>query len=103
MPPRQTKNLSSRCGDTEKNKNLTTCHPEVPVKRARVFFSAIVGPRDLLRPKLRFDEDRYQHRMALGNRRGPQRISVIVPMTQPVLSIHGPSAHPNCMKTISEP
>ena len=60
-----TNNLSRRCGDAEKNKKLTTCHPEVPVKRARVFFSAIVGPRDLLRPKLQFDEDRYQYRMAL--------------------------------------
>ena len=33
-------------------RNLTTCHPEVPVKRARVFISARVGPRDLLRPNL---------------------------------------------------
>jgi len=51
-------------------RNLTTCHPEVPVKRARVLkigvpstrgfgfardgviVSARVGPRDLLRPNL---------------------------------------------------
>src|SRR5215471_7341878 len=34
---------------TRTKKTLATCHSEGPVKRARVFFSARVGPRNLLR------------------------------------------------------
>src|SRR5262249_39853395 len=41
-----------RSGEQKNPSNdiLPTCHPEAPEKRARVFFSARVGRRDLPRP-----------------------------------------------------